>query len=137
MEICQLYNWVLWMCCVVIDTINEGEGVEGQVDEGEPEKRSYFCCHPLSLCFGLFIVEPSPTVAISPHFQNHRQRHKESGGEEEVERDVPENKLQDLAETIAAAVLCECSYSAPTAGRSVGVLDKRYPAPEERDCVGP
>ena len=56
MKVCQHYLRVIRLCSIV-HTIDEGEGVENEVDEGEPEQRSYLCLDLLSLGSRLLIVE--------------------------------------------------------------------------------
>ena len=63
----QLYHWVFRVSRVVVDTINEREGVESEVDEGEPQQWSYIRRHPISLDFRLFVVESRPAVHVPPH----------------------------------------------------------------------
>ena len=125
------------MGCTVVDAVDEREGVEGKVDEGKPEERPYLCPDPLSLDSGFLVIEAGPAVHVSLDLHCHRDSHTAGDQQEEVERDVPQHKLQDLTETIPSTVHSEGSNPAPAARGAVRLVYEWQPTPEEREGVCP
>ena len=105
----------------IVDTVDEGEGVECEVDEWEPEEGQYLCLDPLSLELSLFVIETCPAMDVSPHLHRHCYGHDACDKQQEIEGNVPQDKLEDLPEPVALAVLVHRSNAAPAARRPVRV----------------